>query len=484
MAAGPSFDSATSLATACPSCSTVFRVVQDQLKVSQGWVRCGRCHEVFNALEALFDLDKRRDVEPAARRGNPGLPSAAPPGSTYPAAPAPGGWDDTSTAALPDNRRSAVSAAAALRDRLAARSGGNVSPPSPPAARTGMLVEEPHVNEAELDTRFEPKFFDADSAPGSRRPPVSGGRASEEPRTTSSGAASAPPVAAVSAAPAPLAPVAAAHEVPKAWTLSAGAGNDTDPRREPWLMSPVAASAGLTSDDRAGDHWNETIVDPAMMSVDVPAGAALTSRAASPMQAAAAPVGGDIYQPAPIVETHSGVAAAGPMTQPGFLRDAERNARWQRPWVRLLLSLVCLLLLATAALQLGIRNRDRYAARWPVTRPVLAQVCTWLGCSLQPPRLLEALVVETSSLTRPPGIDGLRLQIVLRNRVDHEVAAPHVELTLTDAAGAVAARRVFNPGEFGVTRAVLGSQQDGNWSLVFNTPLRNIAGYTVSVFYP
>jgi hypothetical protein len=115
---------------------------------------------------------------------------------------------------------------------------------------------------------------------------------------------------------------------------------------------------------------------------------------------------------------------------------------------------------------------------------VLAQVCTWLGCSLQPPRLLEALVVETSSLTRPPGIDGLRLQIVLRNRVDHEVAAPHVELTLTDAAGAVAARRVFNPGEFGVTRAVLGSQQDGNWSLVFNTPLRNIAGYTVSVFYP
>jgi predicted Zn finger-like uncharacterized protein len=51
-----------SLATRCTACGTVFRVVQDQLKVSEGWVRCGRCNEVFNALEGLFDLD--RDVPP------------------------------------------------------------------------------------------------------------------------------------------------------------------------------------------------------------------------------------------------------------------------------------------------------------------------------------------------------------------------------------------------------------------------------------
>jgi predicted Zn finger-like uncharacterized protein len=47
-----------SLATRCVSCGTVFRVVQDQLKVSEGWVRCGRCGDVFNALEGLFDLDR------------------------------------------------------------------------------------------------------------------------------------------------------------------------------------------------------------------------------------------------------------------------------------------------------------------------------------------------------------------------------------------------------------------------------------------
>lgn len=52
-----------SLATRCTTCSTVFRVVQDQLKVSEGWVRCGRCDAVFNALERLFDLDRETPAE-------------------------------------------------------------------------------------------------------------------------------------------------------------------------------------------------------------------------------------------------------------------------------------------------------------------------------------------------------------------------------------------------------------------------------------
>lgn len=47
-----------SLATRCSNCGTVFRVVQDQLLVSEGWVRCGRCREVFNAIENMFDLRK------------------------------------------------------------------------------------------------------------------------------------------------------------------------------------------------------------------------------------------------------------------------------------------------------------------------------------------------------------------------------------------------------------------------------------------
>ena len=72
-----------SLATRCSSCGTIFRVVQDQLKVCEGWVRCGRCDQVFSALEGLFDLD--RDPPPdwspevAVRSAMPGIDAASAP---------------------------------------------------------------------------------------------------------------------------------------------------------------------------------------------------------------------------------------------------------------------------------------------------------------------------------------------------------------------------------------------------------------------
>ena len=50
-------DPAINLATRCPACGTVFRVAQAQLRESDGWVRCGRCNGVFNAAEAMFDVD-------------------------------------------------------------------------------------------------------------------------------------------------------------------------------------------------------------------------------------------------------------------------------------------------------------------------------------------------------------------------------------------------------------------------------------------
>lgn len=39
--------------TQCSACGTFFRVVPDQLKIADGWVRCGACGEVFDAREHL-----------------------------------------------------------------------------------------------------------------------------------------------------------------------------------------------------------------------------------------------------------------------------------------------------------------------------------------------------------------------------------------------------------------------------------------------
>jgi len=42
-----------SLITRCPACGTMFKVVADQLKISEGWVRCGHCAEIFDAATNL-----------------------------------------------------------------------------------------------------------------------------------------------------------------------------------------------------------------------------------------------------------------------------------------------------------------------------------------------------------------------------------------------------------------------------------------------
>lgn len=42
-----------SLITRCPACRTMFKVVPDQLKISEGWVRCGKCEEIFDARVSL-----------------------------------------------------------------------------------------------------------------------------------------------------------------------------------------------------------------------------------------------------------------------------------------------------------------------------------------------------------------------------------------------------------------------------------------------
>ena len=57
-----------SLITRCPACGTMFKVVTDQLKVSQGWVRCGHCTEVFDASLHLQTTQNLVPDGPPARQ--------------------------------------------------------------------------------------------------------------------------------------------------------------------------------------------------------------------------------------------------------------------------------------------------------------------------------------------------------------------------------------------------------------------------------
>lgn len=65
--------------TRCPACETQFKVASDQLRASEGWVRCGQCDEIFDAVAHLVPLDAfpvLSQVVPAHRRE--AVPAVAP----------------------------------------------------------------------------------------------------------------------------------------------------------------------------------------------------------------------------------------------------------------------------------------------------------------------------------------------------------------------------------------------------------------------
>lgn len=51
-----------SLLTRCPACTTLYKVVPDQLRISQGWVKCGQCGEIFDATQHLMEASTEPEV--------------------------------------------------------------------------------------------------------------------------------------------------------------------------------------------------------------------------------------------------------------------------------------------------------------------------------------------------------------------------------------------------------------------------------------
>lgn len=129
-----------SLATRCPSCDTVFRVVQDQLKVSEGWVRCGRCSEVFNAAQRLFELEADGTAQRSPRTG--AIAGHAPPSAARAAEPAADPAPGRASAVTPaPDHAPAPSAAPATQ---AAPAPPQASAPAPiPGEPVGMAESTP-----------------------------------------------------------------------------------------------------------------------------------------------------------------------------------------------------------------------------------------------------------------------------------------------------------------------------------------------------
>src|ERR1700732_5033999 len=74
--------------TVCPKCALTLVVTAEDLRVAQGYVRCGRCSSVFNALARLTEEGQTSEEgaetappAPAASQTPPPAPPDAPPQS-------------------------------------------------------------------------------------------------------------------------------------------------------------------------------------------------------------------------------------------------------------------------------------------------------------------------------------------------------------------------------------------------------------------
>ncbi|MES3015798.1 MAG: DUF3426 domain-containing protein, partial [Pseudomonadota bacterium] len=161
---------------------------------------------------------------------------------------------------------------------------------------------------------------------------------------------------------------------------------------------------------------------------------------------------------------------------------------WQRPRVRASLAVAGLLLLGALGVQVAVQFRDTLAAHRPDLRPALETLCEVMRCEIGPLRRLAALTVESSALTQTERSDAYRLSLTLLNRGPVALAAPSVELSLTDTRGALVARRALSPAEFrtsGPGAAVpLAAGTETPWQTVLAIDGVRVSGYTIELFYP
>ena len=359
-----------SLATRCTACGTVFRVVQDQLQVSEGWVRCGRCDAVFNALEGLFDLGRQ----------------------------APPDWDE---------------------DASVDPSGASLAIAGRPGA-PGEPQPEP-----------EP--------PGDRRPPV----ARELPAEREAASTSAPAARSAGGLDELFADPRDAHIFRKRRSEGAKPPSVQVGARDRLEFSDAKFDSDLFAEHSAAD-------EPADHD----------AQASGP---------GDL----PLENAN----------QPDFLRRAERRARWRSAPAQTTLAVGSLFAALVLAVQAGHHHRDALTADWPAARPLLSAWCEVNGCSIAPPRRIDDVSVESTSLARATGSDGFVLSVTLKSRSAIALALPSVDLSLTDGNGRLVARRALSPQDFGA-RGVIAPRAEAPLQLMLSTGGARVAGYTVEIFYP
>jgi len=491
-----------SLATRCPACGTIFRVVQDQLKVSEGWVRCGQCHEVFHGIEALFDLDS--DPAIAARRAAARQAAAPPPTRVFAeqraSAPIPmPAATQTAPAPAPvaiPTPPSAPAAAPRSVPPTPSAFGTPGLPPPPPAIRPGYTGFTPATHPMQPPPAAVAPASPARSAipavatRGTIAPRFAARLAEESARVQVPSPAPAPeastsmPAAAPTPAPAPVTPLVtpipgAAPPPSPAELASEFAAAATSPALAPPAPLPVA-----TGEAQAVAVHAAPPAPSADEAEDDPRAGPPTLASMLPEDAGEWPPRRTRKRAAAAASASSELALVDKTKDPRFLREARSGARWRKPWVRAVLSVALLLLIFSAVGQVAWPMRDSLAARWPATRPAWDWLCEQAGCHIEPPRAIASLALDGSSLTRTDTEHVLLFSADLHNRADHEVRVPSFDVTFMDLNGEIVARKVLTPEQIGIHQAALPAEGELHVHARLQVGSLPASGFQADLFYP
>lgn len=486
----------------------MFKVVADQLRISEGWVRCGHCQQVFDASAHLqpalppalmpeMALDKVRPppqpvprTEPPARSWGTPVSRPLPVPAEKPQAATPSMAESASEPAMEPGH-----AMKTLQFPESAVPAFLAADPAPPAVGREMS--------GLMQASLPPLAWVVPSNLPSREPPVTHTPVMEWPTIEFSPEST--PV------PPPM-----GYELP-APMLDEGDGEGIEPDPEPTDSGPRSVEAVPAAQDQPADSdfheaLNEVLArrssqPPALD--EEPEKRALSQRDHS-----------TLAQPQPFSDTESEVPAdAEPDVVPdaskpmgalaemdhgssiavraatesdqdaltgelSFVRAARRKAFWRKTPVRLGLVLFGLVLLCGLLLQVAVHERRWIAATWPPVRPYLEQLCGPLRCEIGPYRQIAAVIVDGSTFHKTR-TDQYQFSLTLKNRSETSVEMPAIELTLTDAQDQPVLRRVLTPQDLAAP-AELTAQSEWNLAATLFVNLSNtrITGYRVLAFYP
>jgi hypothetical protein len=148
-----------------------------------------------------------------------------------------------------------------------------------------------------------------------------------------------------------------------------------------------------------------------------------------------------------------------------------------------------LLLTLTLLAQSAYFFRIEIGTNLPGLKPLLEEYCTLLDCTVELPKKVDLIVIESSELESDPDHGNIvTLHALVHNRATYAQAYPSLELTLTSLQDQSIARRVFLPADYLKTaddaKQGFPANRDLDIKLHLDTTDLKPTGYRLFLFYP